>query len=262
MKTLYAIAFLCAGSFALAQSVQDYPFVTVSSKSKDFSGNKYGMETLLGKQLSKKNYTVLGGDKMTWPAEAQNPCSVLTANLVNTSGLLRNKVAVDFRDCNDKSVGKFEGTSLEKEFETGYPDALNKAMALIPASSGKISAAMANTQPVVTQQREEPKREEPAKVLHTRTEAAPVASAAAKAEVFSNGTLNLNRIVIAPNQFILANPNTSVPYAIFKETTRSDVFRVQLENGVQSLGYYENGGIVVELPNSDGTYRKEVFGKR
>lgn len=217
----------------------------------------------MAKQLAKKNYAVLSDDKMNWPAEAQNQCSVLTANLINSSGLLRNKVTVDFRDCNDKSVGKFEGTSLEKEFETGYPDALNKAVALVPTSSGKMLAAVNNAQPaVVQQQREEPRREEPAKVLHTKTEPAPVASTAAKAEVFSNGNLNLNRIIIAPNQFILANPNTSVPYAIFKETTRSDVFRVQLENGTQTLGYYENGAIVVELPNSDGTYRKEVFGRR
>ena len=35
------------------------------------------------------------------------------------------------------------------------------------------------------------------------------------------------------------------------------------ENGqVQQEGYFENGKIVIELANSDGSFQKEVFGKK
>jgi hypothetical protein len=37
---------------------------------------------------------------------------------------------------------------------------------------------------------------------------------------------------------------------------------VQLENGVQTLGYWEDGKIVVEIPNSDGSFKREVFSKK
>ena len=80
-----------------------------------------------------------------------------------------------------------------------------------------------------------------------------------KAETFSNGTLNLNRIFISDSQFILASPNDSTPYAIFKESTKKEVYRVQLQDGSQTLGYVENGNIVIELPNADGSFRKEIF---
>lgn len=262
MKTLFKIFFLCAGSMAFAQSVQDYPFVTVPGKTKDFADNKYGLQALLAKQMAKKNYAVLSGDKMAWPGEAQNPCSVLTANIINSSSMLRNKVTVDFRDCNDKSVAKFEGMSLEKDFETGYPDALNKAAAKIPNSSGKMSVAPSNTQVAASQMREEPKREEPAKVQPTKAEPAPVTSTSAKAEVYSNGSLNLNRIVIAPGQFILANPNTSVPYAVFKESGRQGVYHVKLQNGLPALGYFDNGNLIIETSQSDGALEKEKLEKK
>ena len=83
-----------------------------------------------------------------------------------------------------------------------------------------------------------------------------------KAEIYTNGLLNLTKINISANQFILANPNNSVPYAIFNASAKKDVFRVQLENGVQTLGYWEDGKIVVEIPNSDGSFKREVFSKK
>jgi hypothetical protein len=38
-----------------------------------------------------------------------------------------------------------------------------------------------------------------------------------------------------------------------------DVYRVTLENGTSTLGYTENGNLVIEIPTNDGNYKKEVF---
>jgi hypothetical protein len=48
-------------------------------------------------------------------------------------------------------------------------------------------------------------------------------------------------------------------FATFKNTTKSDVYRVTLENGTSTIGYTENGNLVIEIPTSDGNYKKEVF---
>ena len=39
----------------------------------------------------------------------------------------------------------------------------------------------------------------------------------------------------------------------------ADVYRVTLENGTSTIGYSENGNLVIEIPTSDGNYKKEVF---
>ena len=44
-----------------------------------------------------------------------------------------------------------------------------------------------------------------------------------------------------------------------KNTTKSDVYRVTLENGTSTLGYTESGNLIIEIPTSDGNYKKEVF---
>ena len=45
----------------------------------------------------------------------------------------------------------------------------------------------------------------------------------------------------------------------FKNTTKSDVYRVTLENGTSTLGYTENGNLVIEIPTNDGNYKKVVL---
>ena len=44
-----------------------------------------------------------------------------------------------------------------------------------------------------------------------------------------------------------------------KESTKKEVYRVQLQDGSQTLGYVENGNIVIEIPNAEGSFRKEIF---
>ena len=57
----------------------------------------------------------------------------------------------------------------------------------------------------------------------------------------------------------MVSSSSSVPFATFKNTTKADVYRVTLENGTSTLGYYEYGNLVIEIPTSDGNYKKEVF---
>ena len=80
-----------------------------------------------------------------------------------------------------------------------------------------------------------------------------------KAESYTNGKVNLQKVQISKDQFILVSSSSSVPFATFKNTAKADVYRVTLENGTSTLGYTENGNLVIEIPTSDGDFKKEVF---
>lgn len=256
MKKILNFAFFLLFTAVYSQNISDYTFVYIAGKTGDFEANKYGLATLLSAKLTAKKYVVISESKDSWPEAAKNnPCGVLKAELADTSTFLKNKLQINFQDCSGKTVVSYEAKSNIKEYEPGFKDALNTASKTFPASNPVKLAAISQT--------ETPKPNvaivaEPVKSTSNQTPNSG-AKTENKAEIFSNGTFNLNRIFISDSQFILASPNNSTPYAIFKATTKKDVYRVQLQDGSQTLGYIEHGNIVIELPNADGSFRKEIF---
>lgn len=260
MKKILQLSFFLLFAVAYSQNISDYAFVYVDGKSGNFEENKYGLNTNLKAKLTAKKYHVINENTESWPEAAKNnPCGVLKAEIADTSTFLKNKLQINFKDCNGKTVASFEGKSNLKEFETGFKDALNNASQFFPASNPVAQLA-------VTTKQETPKQTvtiaaEPVKTTSVTAEINP-GKTENKAQTFSNGTLNLNRIFISDSQFILASPNNSTPYAIFKATTKKEVYRVQLQDGTQTLGYLENGNIVIEMQNADGSFRKDLFLKK
>jgi hypothetical protein len=57
----------------------------------------------------------------------------------------------------------------------------------------------------------------------------------------------------------LVSSSSSVPFATFKNTAKADVYRVTLENGTSTLGYTENGNLVIEIPTSDGDFKRKFL---
>lgn len=230
---------------AFGQKVSDYKYISLPSKFSTFKED-FGLGEMLTKTLRSKNYTVLPADKMQWPAEAQsNPCNVLNAEVVNDSGFLRNKVLLQFKDCNAKVISSAKGASNIKEYKEGYQDALKQTFV-------SISPANPVNQPAVSQPN----------VQETPVAASSASAVDNTAVKFSNGRTDLQKIRIDDAQFILVSGNSSTPFATFKTTTKNDVFRVKLQNGESTLGYYENGNIVIEIPQGNEAYTKEVFIKK
>lgn len=264
MKKILQISTLLFITFFYGQQVSDYQYIYIPEKFNDQEVNKYGLNELLQLKLKQKKFTIITESKEKWPAELlQNSCQVLTADLLNTSNLFKNKVKIEFKDCENKTIGSLEGKSSTKEFEPGMREALEDV-------TKKISTSMPVEKSIVIQ-KEEPKQTsqqiEVAAVPETKTvQIVPAqkteTSANQKAEVYSNGSLTLNRIFLANGEFILVNPNNSIPYATFKPSTKKDFYKVNLADATATLGYLEEGKIVVELPNSDGSFRKEVFSKK
>lgn len=236
---------------AFGQKISDYKYISLPVKFETFKED-FGLAALLTKTLRSKNYTVIPSDKLQWPAEAQaNPCNVLIADVVNDSGFLRNKVLLQFKDCNSKVISSAKGASNIKDFKEGYQDALKQTF---------VSLSPAN--PVNNQTAAQTSVQETAISAQSPNNVSSSAVIENSAVRFNNGKVDLQKVQIDNTQFILVNSSSSSPFATFKTTTKSDVFRVKLQNGESTLGYYENGNIVIEIPQSNGEYIKEIFIKK
>lgn len=230
-----------------SQTVSDYKYIVIPAEFADFKGSKsFGLTTMIEKSLKSKKYTVLPESKSDWPSEAlQNPCGILNADLSDDSNMFKNRVILHFKDCNNKVLLSQKANSSIKDFEPGFQDAVKNAMVSVPVSNPDLQK-LAETKPLETKSQEEFKTVE-AKIETT------------SAQKFTNGKLNLQKIQIDNSQFILADGNSSVPFATFKSTTKADVFRVKLSSDESTIGYYENGNIVIELPKTNGEFSKEIY---
>lgn len=272
MRKILQIASVFVFALFYTQNVTDYQYISL--RNGDLKDNKYGVENVLKSSLTQKKYTVISPNLEEWPIELrQNPCNVLIAELENTSSMFRNKVALNFKDCNNKSLAKLEGKSFIKDFDPGMQDAMKDALKLMKNSEPTTKEWIAEEKPKPTSTIIDKDKTEIISQNSTIAETAKKTSEVqqqklsnstetSNAEIYSNGNFTFNKINLSNGEFILVNPNNSIPYATFKPSAKKEVFRVQLQDGTTTLGYLEAGKIIIEIPNSDGSFRNEVFLKK
>lgn len=280
MKKSLSIALLLIIAVSYGQSVSNFQYILIPQKFKNEKANKYDLNMLLASKLKTKKFVVITENSIDQPAEVSNPCEILKAEITDASNMFTNKVRVDFKDCNEKTVATLEGKSNIKEFEEGMRAALvnslnnlspsNPSGQILVAKQESVASTQKETQANTKQQSNNPNSSEIANVTEKNNSSNQTVgtvvktenSSEFKAEVYSNGALTLNKIILGNGEFILVNPNNSVPYATFKPSAKKDVFRVQLQDGTTTLGYLEAGKILVELPNADGSFKNEEFLKK
>lgn len=250
MKNISIFLFVFLISMIKSQTVSDYKYILIPQEFADFKENKsYGLSKILENSLKGKKYIVLSETKTNWPQDALlNPCKIVNADILDDKSMFRNRIILQFKDCSNKVVFAEKGSSTTKEFEPGYQDALRLSLIKIPIS---------NPSPEI-EKLAESKSQETAKTVEQST-AKEVSSQGSTALKYSNGKTTLQKIKIDDTQFILIDGNSSVPFANFKSTAKKDVFRVKLSSGESTIGYYENGNIVIEMPKSNGEFSNEIF---
>ncbi|SIT14803.1 hypothetical protein SAMN05421786_106256 [Chryseobacterium ureilyticum] len=251
MKKISVFTLAICSALAFGQKVSDYKYILIPEKFETFKNNSYGLGEYLEKGLKSKSYVVLPKSIDQWPSEAKdNSCNVLNANILNDKSLFTNKVILQFKDCNNKVVLESKGRSDIKEFEEGFPDALKQALMNVGASN-----PVAMLPPVQTQASNVTKNSAQTSAPETTTTSSVVPTAGN----YTNGKIAVQKIQIDESQFILAQAGSSVPFAVFKATSRKDVFMVKLADGNMTTGYFENGNIVIDIPQADGKFTKDVF---
>lgn len=266
MKKLISLSLLlCLSITMYGQNISDYEYIYVPTKFSDFDTNEYNLNTLLKKALQDKKYKVVQQEMTNWPEELrQNPCKVLNVELNNDSNMFRNRVKLQFTDCQKKVISETKGNSLYKEYDLGFQDALKQSLATIPVCMPNPNNILSKVEGDVKTETPKPINQKEIQEVKKETTAVdvsvPVKSQdAKKVESFSKGNVSYQKINISKDQFILVSTVSSVPYATFKSTAKADVYRVTLESGTSTLGYYENGNLVIEIPTNGGDFKREVF---
>lgn len=244
MKKSFAILFVLFSTIIFAQNVANYEYVFVPKKFKDFQSNQYELNNQLIKALKDKKYKIIQDEFLA-------DCNVVRADLVNNSNMFRNRVILQFTDCKGNLVLENKATSMIKEFDLGFQDALKIALTNVPVSKPNLELVKP-AEPQKVAQNEVIADIKAPEIISNSTEPK-------KGEIFSNGSINLQKIQTGKDQFILVSSASSLPFATFKNTTKTDVYRVTLENGTSTIGYTENGNLVIEIPTNDGNYKKVVF---
>lgn len=136
-KIIFLFAILVFG-LSNAQDISDYKYISIPQKFSDFKKNEYSLNNHLRILLKQKKYEPIGEQHSYWPEEAKlNPCRVITADLLDKGTLLKNKLQLVFKDCNNAIIYTIDADSDIKEFEEGNRDALQKIVAQIKESNSQ-----------------------------------------------------------------------------------------------------------------------------
>ena len=128
MKTRILFLMLFVACYSFSQTVNDYKAVIIPAKY-DFQKeeNQYRLQTITKVNLQKANFQAFYANE-TIPAEFPDRCSLLYFDVKKENALLTTKLYIVFKDCYGTAIFQSAiGKSREKEFETAFVDALNKA---------------------------------------------------------------------------------------------------------------------------------------
>ncbi|QCX53487.1 hypothetical protein [Elizabethkingia sp. JS20170427COW] len=259
MKKTIALAAVLGFGWAFGQSsVSDYQFIYLP-KELPSKISDYQLDAILVKNLENHQYKVIQEDPINWPMELkENPCKVLNASLQDDSSFFRNKLKLEFSDCNKTIISTLKASSMEKEFKEGFQDALHQIVAKVPASNPSASITLAEKKVVPAQKLTPALQNKVEKVQAEDRKLTKMPSSDAQEQKVTSGAqqyeykgTKYNKINLSNEEFILVAASASVPYANFKQTGKQGVYRVKLNSGASGISYEEAGALVIELNNEE-----------
>lgn len=128
MKKSFLLLLMLLAGVSYGQSVNDYKAVIIPLKYEFLkTDNQYRLNTLTKFNFNNAGFISFYATE-TVPAEYNDRCSLLYADVEKESGFLITKLYVILKDCNGKVVFKSAvGKSKEKDYQKAYMDALNEA---------------------------------------------------------------------------------------------------------------------------------------
>lgn len=232
MKKYILILSLFISLAAAAQkTLNDYKYVIVPVRYNFFNeDNKFRLNTITKFNLAKIGFVPFYENENFHSQIGEDKCNRLFVNVEKENSLLATKLVVVFKDCNNKIIYKTEpGKSSAKDFETAYPEALEKAFAQLYNFGYKFKGQAINN--VV------------AKASETPTSSAVL-----------EDTADMLFAQPIPNGYQLIDKTPKVVLKIFK-TSQPDYFTAQSEtingavikkNGEWILEYYKDEKLVSE----------------
>jgi len=248
MRRYILVFFLFICSAAYSQStINNYKYVIVPEKfSFQKEINQYSLNSSAKQLLESKGFTVFF-DNAELPAEiANNKCAALNADLSDKSGMFSTKLILVLKDCRGSIIFQgAPGVSRDKDFSTGYNEALKEAFASLNkvsyaynGSNGSttqaVATAVATTAPVIAE-----------KTTPVTTVAKTTETTQQVKTLYAQPIPNGYQLIDTTPQKVLTILKTSVEnYFIASNDTVSGIVIKMNENWF--FEYYSNGKLVSE----------------
>lgn len=238
-------------------NISEYAYIYVPEKFEGFKENQYQLNSFLRWKLRKLGYTILKEEPQLWSLEIkQNPCKVLTASVKDDGNIFTNRVILEFKDCNKNKIVAFKGKSSEKEYLPGFREALSKAVEQVPRANPSPAYSNVSENSIIITHKKVKNEFNDAlppdkQVLPNKEVQENRVSANTKNIRYTNGKIELNYIDLGEGAFALLQPEDSVPFAIFKPSSKEGVYRVRLRNSEQAIGYKEGNKIVIDIQEGE-----------
>ena len=128
--TTYIFVFLMSFSlFSQVEKLNNYKYIVVSNQF-DFLrvSDQYKTSSLTKFLLKKKGFQVFLSNELLPEELATNRCLGLEVNVINKSGMLTTKNAIEFKDCYNKIIFTTAiGKSKDKDYKRAYHEAIRNA---------------------------------------------------------------------------------------------------------------------------------------
>ncbi|MDO5656362.1 MAG: hypothetical protein Q4G27_09505 [Flavobacteriaceae bacterium] len=256
MKKFVVFIFSFIFSFSCAQQLSDYKYIALPEKFSDFDKGQYQLENYLRLLLGQKDYVPLPEQHIHWPEEARlNPCLVLTTDVIKVAAAFRNKIKINFKDCNQTLVSELHGESHIKEFDAGYKDALKNAWAQAKNQNAVMpSYREAENQQITIVKSTE--TEHPARDLfrqHSNQNTQPTQqSLSLDTSQLTAWEYNGQVVYTTPvvdGEFKVVDASKSKILANYYPSTRAGIYHVKVVSGntsFTSIGYYDGNNLSYE----------------
>ena len=246
MKTILSAILFAGLTIAQAQEVKDYQYVIIPQNLTGFENNQYKLKNRLNQLLKDKNYQTITFNNLNWPDDLkENPCLGLSVDAKRQRSLTTNSLSVEFKNCQNKVIGEFEGVSRVKDFEPGFQDAIAKAIEKIPHSNPK----------VISNSKNENIKLANATVKDINSSASSSVSGtptSTLSNLLTDGSKNYQKVDLQQGGFLIMNDNGAQVVAKFEPALKKGIFRVHVIDGNYStIGYYNENSISFEIKENN-----------
>lgn len=237
--------------FTIGQNkkIDNYKYVIVPERFYAFKEkDQYQTSSLLKFLLEKKGFEVYLDSEQLPEEVAANRCNALTAIVLDESGLLNIKTAIQIEDCYGNILyTSEEGRTKIKDYKRGYQEALKDAYAKMTDLSYSYTPIEDNTDKIIAVQKDDEKEE----ILASKVKKEVVVIAKdpiTKASVKQNNKPDFDKLYAQPNEngYQLVDTKPSVVFIVLK-TSNPNTMIIKDKNGtltkkgdVWIAEYYEN----------------------
>ncbi len=254
-KYLLGLSFVLCTSISFAQNISDFKYVIIPDSFSDFENNQYRMNYHLMRLLAEKKYEVLKTNTSEWPQEVkENSCLALTSNILKGKKFLKNKVELVFTDCQGKEIDRLEGISNEKDYATGYPDALKSAIQMLRISYPKQLDYQPKSTQIISANTPE------IKIQGNISENSWIDSGIE----FKSGSQTVILTEQKDGSFILIDKKTSSIIGQLKSSSKEGIYHVTVSDpkgNYHTIGFYDGKNLIVEFKNTDSYFTPTEFKK-